>query len=213
MKIVSAEFVTSTCDNTGLPKPGEPQVVFVGRSNVGKSSLINALACRRIARTSRTPGKTRLINVYKLRLAQTGQGISSVHLLDLPGYGFSRGSRTQFTSFAELTDSYFGQFTVNTKFQSHSVEQHYVANVMLLIDSRHLGLASDLDALDWLHSQGCRTVVIGTKVDTLSRAQRNRADQTLEESFGTSGLFVSAKTGKGMNELWKTIIAMSIPQP
>ncbi len=213
MNIVSAEFVTSACDNTGLPEPAEPQVVFVGRSNVGKSSLINALACRRIARTSRVPGKTRLINVYKLRLAKTRQGLSSIHLLDLPGYGFSRGSRNQATSFAELTDSYFGQFTVNTKLQPHSVEQHYEANVMLLIDSRHLGLASDLDALDWLHSQGCRTVVIGTKVDTLSSAQRNRADKALEESFGTSGLFVSAKTGKGMNELWKTIIAMNTPQP
>ena len=185
----------------------------MGRSNVGKSSLINALACRRIARTSRVPGKTRLINVYKLRLAKTRKGLSLIHLLDLPGYGFSRGNRNQATSFAKLTDSYFGQFTVNTKLQPHSVEQHYEANVMLLIDSRHLGLASDLDALDWLHSQGCRTVVIGTKVDTLSSAQRNRADKVLEESFGTSGLFVSAKTGKGMNELWKTIIAMNTPQP
>ena len=213
MKIVSAEFLTSACDNTGLPKPAEPQVVFVGRSNVGKSSLINALACRRIARTSRVPGKTRLINVYKLRLAKTGRDLSSIHLLDLPGYGFSRGSRNQTTSFAELTDSFFGQFTANTKVQTHSVEQHNEPNVMLLIDSRHLGLASDLDALDWLNSQGCRTVVIGTKVDTLSRAQRNKADKLLEESFGTSGLFVSAKTGKGMNELWKTIIAMNTPQP
>ena len=213
MKIVSAEFLTSACDNTGLPKPAEPQVVFVGRSNGGKSSLINALACRRIARTSRVPGKTRLINVYKLRLAKTGRDLSSIHLLDLPGYGFSRGSRNQATSFAELTDSYFGQFTANTKVQTHSVEQHNEPNVMLLIDSRHLGLASDLDALDWLNSQGCRTVVIGTKVDTLSRAQRNKADKLLEESFGTSRLFVSAKTGKGMNELWKTIIAMNTPQP
>ena len=130
MNIVSAEFVTSACDNTGLPKPAEPQVVFMGRSNVGKSSLINALACRRIARTSRVPGKTRLINVYKLRLAKTRKGLSLIHLLDLPGYGFSRGNRNQATSFAKLTDSYFGQFTVNTKLQPHSVEQHYEANVM-----------------------------------------------------------------------------------
>ena len=102
---IEAEFVTSAASAAGLPREGLPEVAMVGRSNVGKSSLINALVGHRVARTSAAPGKTRLANVYRV-----GRGRRPVFfLVDLPGYGYARGGSATAREFEELTRGYFGR--------------------------------------------------------------------------------------------------------
>ena len=105
MRVDDVEFVRSAADARGFPRDPAPQLALVGRSNVGKSSLINALTRRRVARTSAAPGKTRLLNLYRVRLA--GRGRSELYLVDLPGYGYARGGRRSAAEFDELVTVYF----------------------------------------------------------------------------------------------------------
>ena len=166
---------------------------MVGRSNVGKSSLINALARQKIARTSAAPGKTRLANFYRV---QRGSG-PTMYLVDLPGYGYARGGDASAAEFSRLTDAYFAR-----------TESGVGIGVLLLVDSRHPGLQSDLDAWRWLRQQPCPCGVIGTKVDKLTRAERARHARELESSFDVPVPLVSADTGEGLEELWKLIVTL-----
>src|SRR6476620_11545805 len=102
---IDASFVTSAADASGFPRAQLPEVAVVGRSNVGKSSLINALVRRQLARTSATPGKTRLANFFRV---QRGTA-SAFHLVDLPGYGYARGGDASAQEFRRLTEAYFGR--------------------------------------------------------------------------------------------------------
>ena len=166
---------------------------MVGRSNVGKSSLINALARQKIARTSAAPGKTRLANFYRV---QRGSG-PTMYLVDLPGYGYARGGDASAAEFSRLTDAYFAR-----------TESGVGIGVLLLVDSRHPGLQSDLDAWRWLQQQPCPCGVIGTKVDKLTRAERVRHARELDSSFDVHVPLVSADTGEGLEELWKLIVTL-----
>jgi GTP-binding protein len=159
----------------------------VGRSNVGKSSLINALVRRPLARTSAAPGKTRLANFYRV---QRGSG-PALYLVDLPGYGYARGGDRAALEFRRLTDAYFSRPGARA--------------VLLLVDSRHPGLESDLDAWAWAQSQPCPSGVIGTKVDKLTRAERTRNARQFQSLFEFPVPLVSADTGEGLEELWKMI--------
>ena len=180
---IGAEFVTSAAGAGDFPRDGLPEIAFVGRSNVGKSSLINALVRARVARTSAAPGKTRLANVY--RIVRDG---SALYLVDLPGYGYTRGGAG---GFERLIDEYFGRASGRA--------------ALLLVDARHPGLASDVDAWRWLQAAvDCRDIV-ATKIDKLARGQRIRALGTLESVFHHPVLAVSAVTGEGMEDLWKLI--------
>ncbi len=160
---------------------------MVGRSNVGKSSLINALARRPLARTSAAPGKTRLANFFRV---QRGQG-PALYLVDLPGYGYARGGDAAAQEFQRLTDAYFARPGARA--------------VLLLVDSRHPGLETDLDAWAWVQSQPCASGVIGTKVDKLTRAERTRNARQLQTLFEIPVPLTSADTGEGLDELWKMI--------
>jgi GTP-binding protein len=181
-----------------LPQDALPEVALVGRSNVGKSSLINALTRRQVARTSAAPGKTRLANVYRV---QRGSG-PLLYLVDLPGYGYARGGKASAREFDELTREYFGR------------EAHVSA--LLLIDARHPGLATDLAAWDWLKHAVAAAAVVATKIDKLSRGERIRAMRELESVVEDAVLPASAVTGEGLDELWKLIDRLannSNPQP
>ena len=162
----------------------------MGRSNVGKSSLINAPVRQRVARTSAAPGKTRLANYYRV---QRGSA-PALYLVDLPGYGYARGGESSAQEFTALSDAYFARCGDGPRI-----------TVLLLVDARHPGLESDLDAWKWLRTQPCGRSVIGTKADKLTRADRARHGQELESLFDVPVPLVSAQTGEGLEELWKVI--------
>ena len=179
---------------------------MVGRSNVGKSTLINALTRQRLARTSAAPGKTRLANVYRVARGAA----SPFYLVDLPGYGYARGLRERTprplrksqddVDFEALTEAFFARD---------------FASALLLVDTRHPGLDSDRAAWQWLHA-AAPAAVVGTKIDKLTRSQRISAIRQLESAFEDTVLPVSAVTGEGLDELWKLIDRLANsrhPQP
>jgi GTP-binding protein len=191
---IAAEFVTSAAGAGDFPRERLPEVALVGRSNVGKSSLINALVRKPLARTSAAPGKTRLANFYRVQRGQT----PALFLVDLPGYGYARGGEASAGEFRRLTDAYFARCAPAER------DRRRIA-VVLLVDSRHPGLESDVEAWEWLKAQPCPSGVIGTKVDKLTRAERARHARELQTSFDVPVPLVSAHTGEGLDELWKMI--------
>jgi GTP-binding protein len=191
---IEAEFVTSAADAGDFPRDRLPEVALVGRSNVGKSSLINALARKMLARTSAAPGKTRLANFYRVRRGSA----PAMFLVDLPGYGYARGGDAAAEGFRRLTDAYFSRID-------------RAIGVLLLVDARHPGLDSDLEAWAWLRAQPWPSGVVGTKADKLTRADRARHARELETSFDVPVPLVSARTGEGLDELWKMIARLPSP--
>jgi GTP-binding protein len=211
---ISAEFVTSAAGAGDFPRDRLPELAMVGRSNVGKSSLINALARQKVARTSAAPGKTRLANFYRV---QRGSG-PAMYLVDLPGYGYARGGDASAAEFGRLTEAYFARAIAKPSAQGAGPlvlaarpEATVRIGVLLLVDSRHPGLQADLDTWRWLQQQPCPCGVIGTKVDKLTRAERARHARELESSFDVHVPLVSADTGEGLEELWKLIV--TLPKP
>jgi GTP-binding protein len=198
---ITAEFITSAAGVAGFPTDGLPEVAMVGRSNVGKSSLINALLRQRVARTSAAPGKTRLANVYRVARGSS----PPFYLVDLPGYGYARGGAPAAREFEELTRAYFGQDRQDGRERRDAAE----LGALLLVDVRHPGLESDRIAWQWLQRSTDRTAVVGTKIDKLARGQRIRALRELESVFEDSVLPVSAVTGEGLDELWKLIDSLA----
>jgi GTP-binding protein len=201
---IEAEFVTSAADAGGFPRDRLPEIALIGRSNVGKSSLINALVRSNIARTSAAPGKTRLANFYRVQRGSS----PPLYLVDLPGYGYARGGDAAAQEFNRLVDAYVaradGSRTPDPGSRTH-------IGVVLLVDSRHPGLESDLDAWAWVSSLPCPRAVIGTKVDKLTRAERARHARELESLFQLPVPLVSAVNGEGLDALWKMIA--SLPRP
>jgi GTP-binding protein len=169
--------------------------VLVGRSNVGKSSLINALTRQTLARTSAAPGKTRLANVYRIERAS-----AVLRLTDLPGYGYAQRHRTDVERQLEFGD--LAQAVFERK-----------PGALLLVDSRHPGLDSDRAAWEWLSGAAAHAAVVATKIDKLARGERIRAMRELQSVFDAPVVPVSADTGEGMEELWKLIASLSKPRP
>jgi GTP-binding protein len=192
LKVLNADFVTSAADADGIPRDEVPRVALAGRSNVGKSSLINALARSKIARTGAAPGKTRLLNFYRLTVegGPGGPGRWPLYLVDLPGYGYARGGEDAAAELARVAEAYF---------------EDAAAATLLLVDSRHPRLKADADAARWLTDHGATYWVVATKIDKLTRQERVRNLRTLETEFGRAPLPVSAASGEGMDELWRTI--------
>ncbi len=199
---IAAEFVTSAAGAGDFPRERLPEVALVGRSNVGKSSLINALVRKPLARTSAAPGKTRLANFYRV---QRGSA-PALFLVDLPGYGYARGGDASAQEFRQLTDAYFGRAR-GAAAGAAAADARQIA-VLLLVDSRHPGLDSDVEAWKWLRAQPCPSGVIGTKVDKLTRAERARHARELQTLFDLPVPLVSALTGEGLDELWKMIASL-----
>jgi GTP-binding protein len=207
LKVIAAEFVTSAAAGgraEGIPRDGIPHIGFAGRSNVGKSSLLNALCRKAIARTSAAPGKTRLANIYRVGVegGAGGPGRWSVYFVDLPGYGYARGGPGAAKELAAVAEAYL----VGAPDSGHEARDSERRQVLLLIDSRHPGLDADVDAAGWMRAVGVAPHVVATKIDKLSRAERARNLNALEDIFGTAALPVSATSGEGLDELW-TLIA------
>jgi GTP-binding protein len=189
---VEAEFITSAAGAEGFPRDRLPEVAIIGRSNVGKSSLINAMVRRTLARTSAAAGKTRLANFYRVRVG-SGQPL---YMVDLPGYGYARGPEGD-GAFTGLTRAYFDR-------PGHKA-------VLLLVDSRHPGLVADLNAWKWLRSQPFPSAIVGTKADKLKRVERVSHVREFESLFAVSVPLVSAKDGEGLDALWKLIARLPSP--
>ena len=212
MHVVGAEFVTSAADARGVPFDA-PHVAMVGRSNVGKSTLINALLKRRLARTSAAAGKTRLLNFYRVTFDRFAP-VSRLYLVDLPGYGYARGGEAAQENFRVLLEGYFGGAS-------------RPAAVLQLVDARHPGLPQDVAAWDWIRtftthaarnddtgtaSDPLTAAVVATKIDKLSRADRRRALDKWTRQLNAPVLPVSAATGEGMTDLWTLIVSLLRPQ-
>lgn len=166
-------------------KPSElPEVVFSGRSNVGKSSLINKLVNRKsLARVSATPGKTATINFFR---------VDEFHLVDLPGYGYAKVSKAEKERWAKLMEGYFRQ---NRRF----------ALVVQIIDLRHAPSDDDMDMIAYLHGTGLPFIIVATKLDKLKKTQQQKRLEQLKDelaSFEDVAVYpFSAQTGEGADEL------------
>jgi len=198
---VTATFVRSVADVTGVPGERVPRLALVGRSNVGKSSLINALVRQRLARTSADPGKTRLANVYRVSRG----GAPPFFLVDLPGYGFARGGREAARAFDDVTRAVFGRVGQPPDPLDLRDSQRLTIAALLLIDARHPGLENDRAAWTWLREAVDDAGIVATKIDKLARGERIRALRELESVHEHPVLPVSAVTGEGLDDLWKLI--------
>jgi GTP-binding protein len=168
---------------------------MVGRSNVGKSSLINALVKKKLARTSAAPGKTRLANFYRVAV----EGKSPFYLVDLPGYGYARGGDAARQEFDALAAAYFGIRAADPRFRG----------VFVLVDSRHPGLDADRSAWNWLERLGVTCHIVATKIDKLTQAERRRHLAELDRLYSGNVTPSSADTGEGLDQLWKTIATLT----
>lgn len=176
--------VTST-----LPENDKPEVAFAGKSNVGKSSLINALMNRKsYARTSATPGKTQTINFYNIN--------NELYLVDLPGYGYARVSEKEKAQWGKMIERYL-----------HDSVQ--LKAVFLLVDIRHEPSANDKMMYKWVVEQGYQPVIIATKVDKIKRSQVQKHVKMLKEGLclvpGTRIIPFSSETKQGRDEIWELI--------
>jgi len=188
----------SASDLTHFPPPSLPEIAFLGRSNVGKSSVINALVGKKLARTSNTPGRTRSINFYEVRRA--GQPKPELLFTDLPGYGYAKVSREISGDWARFVDPYLHQ-------------RSSLALCLALVDSNVAPQESDGQLLEFLASKGRPHIIVATKCDRLSGNQLRQAMDTLGKAYaGVPIVSFSAKTGAGKEELWSRILA-SFPQP
>ncbi|HOX15232.1 MAG TPA: ribosome biogenesis GTP-binding protein YihA/YsxC [Smithellaceae bacterium] len=187
MKIISAEFVKSAVWPPQYPLATMPEIAFVGRSNVGKSSLMNTLVGRRkLAKTSNTPGRTQLINFFTVN--------GSISFVDLPGYGFAKVSQSIKKDWGDMMDAYLR-------------ERQNLAMVIFILDIRRDPSEDDLSLRDWLEHYRIPYISILTKADKLSNNQAIVRKKLIEKSLGTNAqkktILFSAKTQKGKEELWQ----------
>ncbi|MBS1149025.1 MAG: GTP-binding protein EngB [Myxococcaceae bacterium] len=196
-RVLSAEFVTTATEPKGYPTSPAPEVAFVGRSNVGKSSMINKLAMRKkLVRVSHTPGRTRTLNFFDVTLAHKG-GTRIVRLCDLPGYGFAKASKTDRADWQQMIAKY--------------LETRRDLKVIVTIIDAEVGPTSDdLKMLDYLVAQKPKLLVAATKIDRINKARRKprviELQKTLELPPGTVVGF-SSHEGIGHGEMWDILLA------
>ncbi|MBD9010542.1 MAG: YihA family ribosome biogenesis GTP-binding protein [Clostridiales bacterium] len=192
MDYIEAKFLTTAVKPEQYPDTFVPEIAFVGRSNVGKSSLINCLTNRaKLARTSSSPGKTATINFYEIK--------NSFRLVDLPGYGYARVSKTEQESWVKMIDTYLS-------------DRYNLVQVIQLVDARHKPSKDDITMINWIKSFGYKPVVVATKTDKLKKSQ---LEPNLTEIYNSlelddnSILFpFSAQTRQGKDEVLEYIEAV-----
>ncbi|MGI6144028.1 MAG: ribosome biogenesis GTP-binding protein YihA/YsxC [bacterium] len=189
MRITRVEYVISAASPRQFPREGLPEIAFVGRSNVGKSSLLNSLAQRKnLAKVSQTPGKTRLINFFRIN--------NHCFFVDLPGYGFARVPKSVKEHWSKLLDHYLRN-------------RKELVGVVQLVDLRHPPSAEDCQMFAWLQNYGIPVFVVGTKADKLPRGRRREQEKQVAEVLGLPPgvplVSHSTKTGEGREELLRLL--------
>jgi len=186
-----ADFIISAAAPDQFPSDGLAAIAFLGRSNVGKSSLINALVGNRgLAHTSNTPGRTQTINFYRVtRGAATNSG--AYYFVDLPGYGFAKVSRQRVEGWKKLIENYL-------------LTRATLQASLLILDARRGWMPHDLELKRWLEAHGRRHLVIATKMDKLNQSDAQRALAAIHKE-GAEPLACSAVTGRGVREIWQAI--------
>lgn len=189
MKIRSCEFIISAVSKNQYPIDELPEIALAGRSNVGKSSLINMLLNRKkLARTSSTPGKTQTINFYLIN--------KEFHLVDLPGYGYARVSKKSKEEWGKIIETYL---TTRDK----------LVEVIQLIDIRHKPTQQDIQMYNWIKHFGFKGIVVATKLDKIKKSQRHKQisliRSTLEMNKDDILIPVSSVNREGKEKLWETI--------
>lgn len=189
MKIISAKCEISAVGPKQYPKTGYPEIVMAGRSNVGKSSLINSLCSRRsLARISAQPGKTQTINFFEVN--------HQLYLVDLPGYGYAATSKAKRKEWGEFIFNYLR-------------DGDKLALILHLIDLRHEPMQNDKDASLWLTQRDIPYIIVGTKADKISRGRRQAHIAAIRKGLNlpthVPALVYSSETGEGRDELWRQI--------
>jgi len=197
MRILGAEFLTSAAAQEGWPADDRPEIAFVGRSNVGKSSMLNRLVGQRgLARVSKTPGRTRLLNFFDVTVELAKDRRTVVRICDLPGYGFAKVSKAERAQWVEMIESYLEG-------------REALRAVVVIIDVRVGPTADDVEMVHWLEAKGRRAIVVATKLDKLPKARRAGRLRQIEPMLqlpprGLMGF--SAEEGLGKDELWHELL-------
>jgi GTP-binding protein len=190
MRVLS-RFLASATDAAQFPVPSLPEIAFLGRSNVGKSSVINSLVGDKVARTSSTPGRTRAINFFEIRWP--GKPRPELIFADLPGYGYAKISREISQEWPKFIEPYLN-------------DRPTLGLCVVLIDANVPPQQSDRQLLDFLSASDREFLVVATKSDKLSNNQLNGALRTLTQEYPSAPLLpFSAKTGAGRDDLWARI--------
>ncbi|MFC7678071.1 ribosome biogenesis GTP-binding protein YihA/YsxC [Paenibacillus sp. GCM10028914] len=189
MKVTKSEFVISAVHPDQYPVDALPEVALAGRSNVGKSSLINRMLARKnLARTSATPGKTQQLNYYRAN--------DDLYLVDFPGYGYAKVSKTQRAAFGEMIERYL-------------LSRDELKLVLLVVDLRHPPSKDDISMYEWLQYYNRNVCVVATKADKIPRSRWPKHIKVVKETLGFkqhhSMVMFSSETGMGKDELWGII--------
>jgi len=186
MKVVSAEFLKSAFQEDDWPRDSKPEIAFLGRSNVGKSSLINSLlSVHGLARTSSTPGRTQSLNFFEINRA--------LRFVDFPGFGYARVPREIKSTWGEMATSYLAK------------RRQLVLSIHL-VDSRHEPTKQDLQLHEWLQESNKPKLIVATKSDKLSNNELRKNLGHIARVLNTDSVMAySAKSGRGREELWRAI--------
>ena len=203
VEVVSAEFSKTAARPADWPRGPFPEIAFVGRSNVGKSSMLNALARRRgLARVSATPGRTRALQFFDLSIRPTPAARPrQLRFCDLPGYGYAKVSKGERDKWAAMIEDYLRGRDV-------------LRAVVLIVDARHAPAESDVDALGFLRGSGRTVVVAATKTDKVPRTRIGSALREVEAALGLergAAVPFSATEGTGADTLWARLVALTAP--